>query len=240
MRKFFATLVIVLIVCMASAIALTACKIELKDMDGEEYYTATEKERSVELVNEYFEEILKNPDFVVTCKDQEGNLQYTEKVKGTDSYILFKDGSEIYVFKKGNVSYVTMIQQTGDKVYYCSDSSKKSYNAAAEEMYKSYHCSFMNAVSGMGVVKGLSEEKSEFFCSMNVERISGFATSTLDFTYTADKINVTITADAEEKNVQTARVVITDAAGGQSSDLTWSFAYSGATFTLPDVDSWDK
>ena len=60
MKKVITTWAIVLIVCMASAVFFTACNIELKPMDGNEYYTSTEKERSVELVNEFFEETLKN------------------------------------------------------------------------------------------------------------------------------------------------------------------------------------
>ena len=82
MKKRITTLFVVLLVC-ASVFALTACKVKFETMDGSEFFSADNKARSVELVSEFFEETLKDPDFVVMCKDKDGAVRYTETVKAT-------------------------------------------------------------------------------------------------------------------------------------------------------------
>ena len=96
----------------------------------------------------------------------------------------------------------------------------------------------MNNSIGAGVVDDLLEEGATFYCNTTVEWISGFATSSLDFTYTSEKYTVTISAVAEDNKVKSVRIVINDE--GESSDLTWTIEYGNASFTLPDVDDWDK
>ena len=239
---------IILIVCVTSIFAFTACNIELKDMDGTEYYNSTEKDRSLELVDTYFEEMLKDPDFVVTCRDAEGALLYTETVKGGDSYTLRADGSQVYAFKKGGHFYVAFVNKgaSGEeqRSYYCSDSTKRGYYgenalAAMDAMYKQNHCAFMNETSGAGAAnESLAEKKgATFLCKKRIERVSGFATSSLEFAYVSEPLSITIMATAEETNVQTLHVVI-EKESGEKSDLTWTFAYGGASVTLPDVESW--
>ncbi len=250
MKKKIVTWVIMPIVCLLSAAVFISCNIELKDMDGTEYYDTTEKEFCKEYIDEFFEEMLKNPDFVVTCANKDGEQQYTETVKGTDAYTLGSDGSEAYAFKKGKFFYVATISRNSNgeeqRVYYCSDSTKTGYYEGAEAdametMYKNNHCSFMNDTVGVGIVKGLSEEGATFNCKKNIERVNGFATSSLDFTYASADRMVTITASAEEERVKTLRIIIIDdAEGGHGSDLTWTFTYGGASVTIPDVDAWDK
>lgn len=247
MKRFLMTLAIAIIVCIICTVSFTACKIELTEMDGTEYYTSTEKEHSVELVNEFFEEILKDPDFVATCVNADGDAQYTETVKGESSYTLSEDGSKTYAFKNGGSFYAALISKNAggeeESTYLSSDSTKKSYYAGGplgtmEEIYKNNHCAFMNDVSGAGIVSGLPEEDATFSCQMRVERISGFATSSLDFTYTSANKSVTISASAEEKKVQTLHVVINEA-GEDKSDLTWTFSHGGASLTLPDIAAWN-
>ena len=252
MKKVLVSGLIVLIVCIVSALSFGACgKIELTEMDGTEYYTSIEKGRSVELVDQYFEDILKDPDFVITCKNKEGEVQYTETVKGSDSYTFYPDGSQVYAFKKGGYFYAAFISkqadgQEPDRAYYCSDSTKKGYFAGdasgtMEEMYKKNYCKFMNDESGTAIVDQLPEEGGEFHCTTRVERISGIATSTLEFTYESANRTVCLSASADEKKVEALHVEINDTSeGGRSSDLTWTFVYGGATVTLPDVDAWDK
>lgn len=250
MKKNLIIGVIVLIVCVMGVMAFTSCNIKLSDMDGTENYDSTEKARSVELVNDLFEEMLNDPDFVVTCTNKDNELQYTETVKGADCYTLDKDGAETYAFKKGKVFYVATISKNANgeeqRAYYCSDSTKSSYYAgneadAMEKMYKDNYCSFMNDLIGAGVVNDLSEEGATFHCIKHVERESGYATSSLDFTYVSEGCTVTITASAEEDLVKTLCVVITDATeNGRSSDLTWTFTYGSASVTLPDLGNWNK
>lgn len=244
---------LILFVFVAMVVSITACNIELKEMDGNEYFTSTEKERSVELVTEYFTQTLKDPNFVVTCINKDGEMQYTQKVKGTDSYTLYNNGLQVYAFKKDGYFYTAYISQQTDgegvareqHSYYCSDSTKKGYYSGSEfgtmeELYNSYYCAFMNDSTGAGVVKGLLEEDATFNCTTHLERISGFATSTLNFTYTSANTTVSITASAEENIVQNVRVSISDVNAEYNSDLSWTFAYGNASVSLPDVDAWDK
>ena len=257
MKKLMIALAAALLVCVMSVFTLTACNVELKPMDGSEHYDSTEKERCVELVDDFFEETLKAPDFVVTCKDKDGVTQYTETVKGTTSYTLFKDGSKTYAFKKGNYFYVAEIgfskNGAGETVethtYHCSDSTKPGYYAGTqgstmEDMYKANYCRFMNASVGIGVVKGLAEETdASFHCRTDVERVSYYPTASLDFTYTigTDTVIVALTAASEGDKVNSVRLVINEAAeGGHNSDLTWEFAHGNAAVTLPDTDAWDR
>ena len=252
MKKLLASWAIVVIVCIASAATLAACNIELKEMDGNEYYASSEKERSVELVDLFFEETLKRTNFVVTCANKDGELQYTETVKGSDSFTLYKDGAQIYAFKKGGFFYTAFITQktldtnvVEERYYYCSDSAKKGYYADNElgtmkEMYKKNHCIFMNSTDGVGIVNDLADEDATYNCMTSLERISGYATSSLDFTYTSANNAVTISASAEENVVKNLHIIIKDAEGKTLSDLIWTFAYGGAHITLPDVDAWDE
>ena len=254
MKKLLTTLIVVLLICIVSVFALTACGIELEEMDGNEYYSTTEKVRSVELIDEFFEETLNSPDFVVTCKDKDGVVRYTETVNGTSSYTLYKDGSKTYAFKKGDHFYVAQIKQVkneaGETVethtYYCSDSTKPGYYAGTQgntmaDMYLSDYCRFMNKHDGTGVVKELSEEGATFNCMTHIERVSHYPTGSLDFSYTTDRSSVTLTASSEGDKVNSLHLVINETAeGGRAEDLTWTFVYGNAAITLPDVDAWDK
>lgn len=251
MKKFLTALAVVLLVCMASVFALTACEIKLEEMDGNEYYTATEKEHSVELIDAFFAETLESPDFVVTCRDKDGVVLYTETVKGTSSYTLYKDGSKTYAFKKGEHFYVAQITPNEGAaplethVYYCSDSTKPGYYAGAQgntmaDMYASDYCRFMSKYAGTGIIKDLSEEGATFHCTTHIERIDNYPTGSLEFAYIADKADIALTASSEGDKVNSLRLVISETAeGGHADDLTWTFVYGNASITLPDTDAWD-
>ena len=193
MKKTMMILATVLIASVVSVFAFTACNIKLTSMDGTAYYSGTEKARSVELVDEFFAETLNDPDLVVTCKDKDGVVQYTETVKGTSSCTLYQDGSKTYAFKKGDNFYVAEItpSENGERetcTYRCSDSTKRGYYAGAqgetmEELYKSNYCRFMSKNDGAGIVKDLSEEDGTFRCMNKVETLSGFSSASLEFTY---------------------------------------------------------
>lgn len=253
MKRSWIALTSILLVCAVSVFALISCNVTLEEMDGDEYFGATDKERSVELVNEFFEETLKDPDFVVTCKDKEGIVQYTETVKGTCSYTLYKDGSETYAFKKGEHFYVARIspseneaEESVEKTYYCSDSTKPGYYAGMkggtmEDMYQSDFCRFMGKDAGVNIVKGLSEENATFHCMTHITWLSNYSTGSLDFTYTADNAAITLTASSAGGKVSSVRLVIKESAEGEGdSDLTWEFIYGGVDITLPDTDAWDR
>ena len=241
-------LVMVMLVCIASVFALTACNLNLENADYTENLEASDKEGSIELINAFFEETLKDPDFVVTCENKDGEVQYTETVKGTDSYTLGKDGSQIYAYKKGDVFYLASIRQEEDdegntheqRYYYCSDSTKPGYYAenesgTMEEIYKGNYCSFMSQYNGVNIVELLPDDEGVYNCKSHSEKKDGVTTGSLDFSFTVDEGTITITAASEENKAKTLHIVSSD-----SADLTWAFVYGGASITLPDTDAWDK
>lgn len=245
MNRSIRALAVALLVSVLCVFAFAACNIKLEDMDGSEYYDSPEKEHSLEMIDDFFFESLKNPDFVVTCKDKEGATVHTETVKGTTSCTVYKDGAKTYAYKKGEHLYVAYVSseagQGGEEThrYYCSDSSKSGYWAGAQgetmaDKYNDNFCRFMSKSTGIGLVRDYSEGSGEFHCVTHIERVSGFATATLTFTYTAADRTITFTASSEGDKVQSARLVI-----DETIDLTWTFVYGGASVTLPDTDAWD-
>jgi len=253
MNKYITALTAVLLVCVIS-VAFAACNITLEEMDGDAYYAGTDKERCVELVDDFFEETLKNPDFVVTCKDKDGVVKYTETVNGTSSYTLFKSGFKDYAFKKGNHFYVAKIRFFRNEVnetvethyYYCSDSTKPGYRAdtqgsTMEDMYNSCFCLFLDKELGVGLMKELPEEDATFHCMHHINTISNYRTASLEFTYTTDQGTVTLTGTSEGDKVTGIHLVIDAVAGDDSDiDLTWKFVHGNAAITLPDTDAWDS
>ena len=246
MKKTRLFLTIVLLVCVASVFALSACDFELgHNMDGTDYGSSFEKDWSLELKSEFFEETLENPDFVVTCRNQSGEVRYTETVKGTSSYTLNKDGSEVYAFKKGSHFYVATVSPQGERSYSCSDSSKKGYyadseNGTMEDLYKRNYCSFMNKENGISAADDVPEKDENFRCFSTIEWRENVSSGSLEFTCTAEDRTFAITASRDRDVVQTLCVVITGADGETVSDLTWTFAHGGASVTLPDTDAWDR
>ena len=254
MKRYMTALAVLLLVCVISVFAFTACNFKLGEMDGDEYFSGTDKERCVELVDDFFEETLKDPDFVVTCTNKDGVVQYTETVKGTSAYTLLKNGSKEYAFKKGGHFYVAMIHYSQNSAnetveehhYYCSDSTKPGYYAdtegcTMEDRYNLCFCQFMNKELGVGLIKELPEEGATFQGMHHIEWVSNYPTATLDFTYTTDKGTVTLTASSDGDKVRSVHLVIDEAAGDDSDiDLTWTFVHGGASVTLPDTDAWDR
>ncbi|MBQ9416837.1 MAG: hypothetical protein IJU20_08380 [Clostridia bacterium] len=244
-------LAIALLVCLIiGAFAFTGCSVSqiIEDADYTEDYDSSNKEGSVALIQSFFEETLKDPNFVVTCKDKDGAVQYTESVKGTDSHMVSADGSELFAYIKGGEYYVANIGSEEDeegntrvvRTYWCSDSSKPGYYApndlgTMEDVYKSHYCASMNSHSGVNLVNLLPETGGTFACKVHGEKQDGVTTGTLEFTFTSDKGTMTITADSEENKVKTFTISVSDA-----SAFHYSFAYGSASFELPDTDAWDR
>ena len=253
MNKYIKVFAAVLLVCVIS-VAFAACNVRLEEMDGDAYFAGTDKDRSVELVDDFFEETLKDPAFVVTCKDKDGVVQYTETVNGTSSYTLFKNGSKDYAFKKGDHYYVAKIRFSRNEAnetvethsYYCSDSTKPGYYAdtpgsTMEDMYNSSFCLFMDKALGAGLVRELPEEDATFHCMHHINTTDNYHTASLEFTYTTDQGTVTLTGSSDGDKVTDVHLVIDAADGDDSdSDLTWTFVYGSAAITLPDTDAWDR
>ena len=253
MKKYITVLTAVLLVCVIG-VGFAACNVTLEEMDGDAYYAGTDKDRSVELVDDFFEETLKNPGFVVTCTDKDGVLLYTETVNGTSSYTLFKNGSKDYAFKKGDHFYVAKIRFSPNAenepvethYYYCSDSTKPGYCAdtqgsTMEDMYNSCFCLFMDKELGAGLIRELPEEGATFHCMHHINTTANYHTASLELTYTTEQGTVTLTASSEGDKVTSMHLVIDATAGDDSDcDLTWTFVHGAADITLPDTDAWDR
>ncbi len=253
--KKTATLLLALAICFGSVFALASCGLQeaLENADYTEEYTADNKEGSVELINSFFEETLKDPDFVVTNKTEGDKVQYTETVKGTSSHTVYSNGAETFAYKKGEFFYIAAIdrEENGEgeveetRYYYCSDSSKGGYLAddeysTMEDIYKGNYCSFLGKYVGVGIVDSLPEEGNTFSCVSKGERKDGVTTGSLEFVFTAPTGTLKITADSKDNLVQTLRIVIVDNSDlNASRDFTWTFVYGGASVTLPDTDAWD-
>ena len=93
MKKTWLLLIVALLVCSVSIFTFAACddlkteKVNLKDDNS-----ASDVEGSAALIDAFFAETLKDPDFVVTCTDANGEVQFVETVKGRDSYTLSQSG----------------------------------------------------------------------------------------------------------------------------------------------------
>ena len=266
MKKITITLAIVLLVCVASVFAFSACNFNkiienLENADYTENYDADNKEGSIGLVNSFFEETLKDPDFVVTAKNKDGEVQFTENVKGTSSYTLGKDGSKEYAWKVGDYYYTAIIYQQeidGETVerhdYFCSDSTKRGYfheyegtlfgeekTITMEDTYNGTYCQFKGVLNGgINILKYFDEEKGTFTCQSHEERKDGVTTASLDFTYTMTDYTCRITITSEENLVKTYHVVISGSNPSESSEQTMTFVYGNASVTIPDIDAWDK
>ena len=254
MKKITA-LILSIVFCLTCAFALVSCDLAevIENGDYTEEYTSDDKDGCVELINNFFEETLKDPDFVVTNKTADGEVQFTETVKGTSSHTT-SEGFDIYAFKKGEFFYVAGIDSSENdegeteeyRYYWCSDSSKLGYYedndfGTMEDIYKSDYCHFMSKYNGVGVVSILPEEDATFHCISKGERKDGKTTGSLEFEFTAESGSLKITADSKENLVQTIHIVIndnTDTTG--SRDLTWTFVYGGASVEVPDTDAWDR
>jgi len=254
MKKITA-LILSIVFCLTCAFALASCSFAevIENGDYTEEYSSDDKDGCVDLINNFFEETLKNPDFVVTNKTADGEVQFTETVKGTSSHIS-SEGFDIYAFKKGEFFYVAGIESSENdegeteeyRYYWCSDSSKLGYYeddeyGTMEDIYKSDYCHFMSKYNGVGIVSILPEEDSTFHCVSRGEKKDGKTTGSLEFEFTAESGSLKITADSKENLVQTIHIVINDNTHTTGSrDMTWTFAYGGASVEVPDTDAWDR
>ena len=248
MKKKTALIMIAVVVCVVSIFAFAACNLKeaIENADFTEDFSSTDKEGSLSLINAFFSETLKNKNFVVTCKDKESVLQFTETVKDDASYVLGANGSQTYAYKKGDVYYWVSITQEKDddgesvenRTYYCSDETKESYLEDMVSIYNANYCQFMADVN---LVKMLPAEGATYSCKSHADKEEGAITASLTFEYKTTAGTFTITASSANDLVQTVHLVLNDTTDSQANrDLTLTFAYGSASITLPDTDAWDE
>ena len=248
MKKTLIFIAVVLLVSMIGVFTLSSCNLQkiLENADMTEDGTATDKEGCIALIDAFFEETLTDPDVVVTCKNKDGEVQFTDTVKGTDSLTVGRDGSKTYAFKKGDIYYWASITQDTDedgevvesRFYYCSDPTKSSYYVDMDSVYKTSYCQFMGNIN---LVSMLPEKDSTFRCESHAEKTNGVTTGSLTFSFTTTGGTFTITASSEENLVKTVHIVLDDKTNPQASrDQTLTFVYGAASITLPDIDAWER
>lgn len=245
------------LVFIALLFTFTSCNLfeVIENGDYTEEYSSTDKEGSVELLDLFLEEILEDPNFVVTCTDGDGTVLSTETIKGTSSYWNDASGSKSYAYIKDGFYYVIYINldenEEGETTeihgYYCSDSTKKGYYqdsdefGTMEDMYKGSYAHFLNKYTGFYVVSLLPEDNATFNCVVNNERKDGVTTGSLSFTYDSNMGSVQIDATSEENKIKTISYLsINKNDASDKVERTWSFVYGSASITLPDTDAWDR
>ena len=247
MKRIWFVLSVVLLLCAVSVFAFAACddlkteKVNLKDDNS-----ASSVEGSVALIDAFFAETLKDPDFVVTCTDAEGDVQFVETVKGTDSYTLSQSGAKTYAYVKEGVYYWVAISpdvaedgsKTDRRDYYCSDETKDYYLASIKSAYDNSYCQFFGCFKLFNV---FPEENATIGCKIAPKTEEGVATSTLTLDYAAPGITFKVTALSKENAVQSVHIELTnDRDSSLDRDLTLTFVYGSASIDLPDVDAWER
>ena len=244
MKKTLMTMAIVLLVCVASVFALTACNFEIES-EGNWDISADTKADSIEVLTGFFEDTLKDPNVVVTYKV--GNeVYFTENVKGTDSYYVTKDGSKVYAYKKGDFYYQAVDGQTEvddaiviNRYYYTTDSANVAhYDKDTKTYYDNNYCFFMSDIKAMNLIP---EEGGTFTASNKGEEKNDESSATLNFDYSSNDGTLKITATAENGLVKSVSIVTTNPAHPEyNRNITMTFAYGSAVVTLPDTDAWDR
>lgn len=243
MKKTMMTLAIVLLVCVASVFALTSCNFDNITIEGDGNWeiTADNKADSIEVVNGFFEDTLKDPNVVVTIK-RDGKVVCTENVKGADSSYLTNNGMKVYAYKKGATYYYAYESVNGEETsrYHCDGEEAKTY-------YDDNYCFFMTYVKA---IAELPEEGATFTASNvgkdhdSISKDEQKTTSTADltFNYTGkDGSTAKITATAKDNLVQTVSIESKSADESEGTfSLTMTFAYGSAVVTLPDTDAWNE
>lgn len=240
MKKRLGLFVSAFILVVASVFALSACFGNI-EIEGTLDITADTKADSIELLDDFFEDTLKDPNFVVTLKSGE-EVQFTENVKGIDSSLLAKDGSKVYAFIENGIYYYASEskmenidgEETDFFMYCCSDETdERGYSEDAKTYYDNSYCSFMGYIK---VVELIPEDGGTFTCKSHTEEKNDNSTSTLTFNFVAKSGSVNITANAKNGKVEKVTVVQEDKVDAEKSKTyTITFEYGSANVEKPDI-----
>lgn len=205
---------------------------------------ADNKDESMQLLDEFFEGTLENPNFRVikTANDEELGR---ENVIGQNSFVRLADGSESYFYMiDGNCYYVYVGQEEIDgelktyRYFLTSDESKAYYNSYAEEYYANGYCSFL---SDFYILKNMAEENGTFNASYVVEGTEEQLNGTFELTFTATNGVITITGTTLNGLVLNASIrIVNNAASSNNRSYDYSFEYDCAEINLPDTDEWQR
>lgn len=213
---------------MTAVFALASCSFS-SEITSEATITADGKADSLELLNGFLEEMLKQTNIKITA-ESEGKVQVIEYIEGDKGYVDSQaEGGKMYTCKQGD-EFITAID-SGDSQYY----------TAGEETYNSSRFLFMNGIKALNEVP---EEGSTFKCeTKTVEKTAdGKTESTADLTFDLDYSEETLKMTASAKNglVQSITFNITDKTSGKMDVSTFTFEYGSVSVTIPDLTNWFK
>lgn len=234
MKKTLTVLSLVLLVCVASVFALTACGLDNIQIESEGTIdvTADTKADCIELIDGFFEETLTNPNVVVTIKEGE-TVYLTETIVGANDCLAYSNGSNAYAIKDG------------DKYLVLHTGEQNNYVFESKEYYDVYYCTFLKSYV-TGVLKNedpeegpvLSEESGTFTAANHVEEKNGKTNGTLACTYTSNDGNTVYTINATEKDGLVQKIDLSATMEGATESLTITFSYGSAVINVPDYKSW--
>ena len=221
MKRAIVIAAIVLIVCVMSTVALSACDaigfpVEL---------SVTGKNDSIVLLESFFKGTLAKANTVVTVKSGD-KVEYTESIDGAKNCVLFaSDNSKTYSFIQDDEYITAFPAGTGN------------YYLTGKNWYDKYYCYFSDFIDTMMLIP---EEDGTFACaSQTIDAGDKLDQSNalLTFEYASEDRSVKITA--KNKNSLTQNVVIEsyDQTNG-SSTTTMTFAYDTASVIIPDISDW--
>ena len=229
MKKTLIILSIVLLVCVASVFAFTACNFTFES-EGTADFTADSKADCLDLIDSLFEETLNNPNVVVTVKS--GSTVYlTENIVGANDHLQYSNGSESFAVKDGD-KYLVVVPGENHYAYEDKDS------------YDSVYCTFLSFVTG--AIKNtddtygpvMSDQNGTFSGTKHIEEKNGKTNATLTCTYTANEGGRTYTINATEKDGLVQKIDLSATQGEDTQTRTITFAYGSAVVNVPDYQSW--
>lgn len=227
MKKKLIFFAIVLVVCVVGVFAFTACNLNNIKIEGEGKtdYSADTKKDCMPLLNGLFEDALKNPNVVVTTK-QNGTTTGIEKVLGTKSCFEVPDSEgKTYAF----------IQ---DGKYYVAEAGELTYKTGKDK-YDEKYCLFLYPIK---TIDALAADSGTFACEyhgqdkglITKDKQVSESSGTFSFTYTGSDVTYTITATLKNDLVET--LTFSD---GKNTTINYTFAYGSASVELPDISAWE-
>ena len=199
-----------------------ACSFEL---GGEETweYTSDDKEGTVQLFNDFFEETYKNTNQIVTAKSN-GQDYFVETIDGTSDYTKYStNGADTWSFIKDG-EYISAVS-----------GEDSSYYMVSEEYYGYAYFAYKNSFN---IVEMLPEEGLTYSCESKGSAKDGKSNATLTLEIKSDERNITINASAKDGLVETVNISSTQE--GTTVNTTMTIVYGSASVTVPDISGWDK
>jgi len=231
--KKISLILIAAVLALTSIFTLAGCGTAKsnKTKDSTETVSADTKDESMKMLLGYFDKLFENPDVVIT-HESEGEIFYTQHIKGTDSYIEYNWGTKTYAFKQDD-AYIYATETDDARIMFTTDESKSYYSDTAKDFYDmTYEYFFIN-------FSGLSYLDGTFSSTLVSETKDGKQTSKLTFKLVYEEGTLDITAEAADGLVSVVNYKFESSESSENNqDLTWKFAYGVANVSYPDIDAW--